>query len=92
MFDLLSLVLVLTTGTPDLTPNLTIIKDGKSDYAIVVPDNPPHPIPFAARELQHFLEEMSGVEVPIVAASQPGDGPALSKSSIDGAYHCAYNV
>ncbi|HOX37521.1 MAG TPA: DUF4838 domain-containing protein [Candidatus Brocadiia bacterium] len=52
-------------ATPDPTPEITIIKDGASDYRIVIPSKPEPSEEYAARELQHFLEEMSGVKLPI---------------------------
>ena len=56
--------------TPDLTPVLTVIADGKSEYQIVVPDEPRPVHEYASKELQGFLAEMSGVTLPIVREGQ----------------------
>lgn len=56
---------------------LTIVAKGEGRYRIVTPDSAKPPIPYAARELQQFVETMSGVLLPIVTESQAGDAPAL---------------
>ncbi len=63
--------------TADLTPHLAIVTKGASDYHIVVPDKASPVEEFAARELQHFLKEMSGVTLPIVREKQAGKKPGF---------------
>jgi len=63
--------------THDPTATLTIIKDGASDYHIIVPDDPRPAHEYAAKELQHFLAEMSGVTLPIGRESQAAKAPAF---------------
>ncbi|MCA1810007.1 MAG: DUF4838 domain-containing protein, partial [Lentisphaerae bacterium] len=43
-----------------------IIKDGQPNAKIVVAENSPRMVSFAALELQYYLEKMSGAKVPIV--------------------------
>ena len=78
----------LPAGAPDLAPSLTIVDHGASQYQIIVPDDPQHPVPYAARKLQHFVNEMSGVMLPIVSESEAGEGPAfllgLSRRAVPG--------
>lgn len=54
-----------------------MVSNGQSDYRIVVPDNSSSTVDYAARELQRFLREMTGVRLPIVSESASGDGPAF---------------
>lgn len=42
------------------------IADGKSDYQIIVASDAPQPEQHAAKELQHYLNLISGVQLPIV--------------------------
>lgn len=48
---------------------IDFIKDGKSEYSIVCPENPTENETFAAEELQYFVEEATGVKLPIVKES-----------------------
>ena len=65
----------------------SLVKNGRSSYAIVVaPDASPSER-HGAEELQKFLEEMSGARLPITAEPQPrmvlvGNSPALEKLSL----------
>jgi len=57
------------------TSSLTLVKEGKPRAAIIIADpSPTPPVRFAAEELQRYLREMSGVELPITSESA---GPAL---------------
>ena len=56
---------------------LKLVERGWSDYRIVVGQDAAAPERYAADELQRWLEEMSGVELPIVT-----DGERLSSSEI----------
>jgi Family of unknown function (DUF5722)/Domain of unknown function (DUF4838)/Glycosyl hydrolase family 67 N-terminus len=64
-------------ATPGVSPELTLVSEGKSRYVIVVPDEAEAPIPYAAAELQSILNEMAGVELAIVRESEAGVGPAI---------------
>ncbi len=48
----------------------TLIKGGKSDYTIVLPDKADPVQKTAANELQSFLKQCTGVELPIVKESE----------------------
>jgi len=47
----------------------TLVKNGVSDWHIVVPQNASRADHHAARELQRFLKEISGAEIPIAYSS-----------------------
>ena len=49
------------------SPTITLAQDGRSDYSIVVADGAALPVRFAAEELQKYLKQMSGAELPIVS-------------------------
>ncbi|MCC6441846.1 MAG: DUF4838 domain-containing protein [Armatimonadetes bacterium] len=59
------------------TPPLPIIARGQSQYRIAVPDRAAPALEYAARELQRFLREMSGVRLPVVPESGVGRHPAF---------------
>ncbi len=44
---------------------LTLVKEGRSDYRIIVPQTPSESERRGASELQHFLHRISGVKLPI---------------------------
>jgi hypothetical protein len=54
-----------------------IVTNGISDFRIVIPDNAEPVISYAAKELQYFLKEISGAQLPIVAMGQAPCGPAF---------------
>src|SRR5439155_15624278 len=64
--------------------DITLVKDGKSDYVIVTAPNPTPAEQRGASELQKYIQQMSGAELPIVANPKPmpahaivtGPGPA----------------
>jgi len=58
-------------------PTLTIAANGDSPYRIVVPERSHPVVAHAARELQSFLAQISGVALPILRESEAGAGPAL---------------
>jgi hypothetical protein len=49
---------------------MILCNQGKSSYAIVISSNAPSPERHAAKELQHFLREISGATLPIVEDSE----------------------
>ena len=65
------LVLSLVSTSLARAGELVLIENGRSDYRIVVAAEAPAPTLHAARELQGFLREMSGVELSIVSDGEP---------------------
>jgi hypothetical protein len=57
--------------------NLVLVKKGQPKAEIVVGEEPAPPTAFAARELQRYVKEMSGAELPIVTASSKRPAVAL---------------
>jgi len=56
----------------------TIVREGKSDYVIVLPDKATAVERTAARELQQHLAQVAGCMLPIVSeADSPGDKPRM---------------
>lgn len=53
---------------------LTLVNNGKSDHSIVLSAGAPASEKRAARELQRFLEEMSGAKLPVVTDDKPSKG------------------
>ena len=72
-FSVVAALLLVVSGIMSalVAEELTIIEDGKSAYAIVVPDgeDPRERIGLAAERLQHYLKEATGCELPIVKES-----------------------
>src|SRR4051794_15677632 len=66
VFRACAVVLFLTCDTFALT----LVKDGKSDYVIVLAKDAPPANRRAATELQTYLKQMSGAELPIVDDSK----------------------
>src|SRR5450759_4888747 len=54
-----------------------IVRNGRSDYRIVTPDRATPAVRTAAKELQGFLAQITGVRLPLVTESRAGDGPAF---------------
>ncbi|MEA3403060.1 MAG: DUF4838 domain-containing protein [Armatimonadota bacterium] len=68
------LTLAFTCALPCAAMNLT--EHGQANCAIVIPDDALELHRYPARELQHFLQAVSGAEIPVVAESQcPDDVP-----------------
>ncbi len=61
-------------GTPYEAPAITtpmyIVKDGKSEFSIVTPDNADECILTAAEELQTYIEKISGAALPCITESE----------------------
>jgi hypothetical protein len=55
----------------------TIADNGSSSYQIVVPDKRSPAVDYAANELQHFIKEITGAALPVVAESKAGSSPAF---------------
>jgi len=69
---------------------LTLAHNGKSEFRVVVPENAPELMEYAAKELQTFLHEISGARLPIVSDAKPvgkheillGDNAHLAKVGV----------
>ena len=67
---------VLTCGCASLkeavrAKRLMLARDGRSDFVLVVADDASPSTRYAAQELQRFLEEMTGVALPVVSDTGP---------------------
>src|SRR5438105_11824366 len=69
MLGLGLLMAAVTSAPPRAT--LTLARDGKSDYAIVLPARTSPSEERAAGEMQSFLLEISGAQLPIVREDAP---------------------
>lgn len=56
---------------------LTLVREGKSDYRIVLPDRATAVERTAAHELQQYLAQVTGASLPIVPEAASGDKPRL---------------
>jgi len=65
-----ALLLILTTVVA-AAQELTLSVDGKTDYVIVTPKEPPPSVRRAAQELSRFLAEITGAEYQVVPESAP---------------------
>ncbi|MCL5102768.1 MAG: DUF4838 domain-containing protein [Armatimonadetes bacterium] len=54
-----------------------IVSRGRCDYRIVTPDGKSPAVAYAAKELQGYLTQITGVRLPIVSEAVAGDGPAF---------------
>ncbi len=57
--------------------NYKLFSEGKSDYRIVLDKNASESEQWSAKELQHWLKEISGTELPIQDFEKPYDGPKI---------------
>lgn len=62
---LLAVFILCTMPAVDADAAVTLVQDGKSSAVIVVDDNATGNAKYAARELQTYLEKISGVTLPI---------------------------
>ena len=81
-----------------------VVRRGKSDYKIVIPAAAEAPEKSAARELQYFFEEATGVQLPIISDREASAGgkyfsvgktsflPASVKSALGGLKSCGYTI
>lgn len=56
---------------------IAIVRDGQSKHLIVTPDKPAPTVAYAARELQGFVQGITGARLPIVPESRAGGSPAF---------------
>ena len=55
----------------------TLFKGGRSEYTIIVAPDAPESEQYAARELQYWIKEVSGSEIPIAGLSDGKEGKRL---------------
>jgi len=79
---LYSLIVVSWTSLVVVSPTIAetfLVEDGKAAAEIVIADNAPRSVRFAAHELQTYVEKISGARLPIVnprtGAGSTGKGP-----------------
>ena len=77
------LFILLTLCAVACSPH-TLFKDGTSDYTIVLGPEPSPVERYAARELQDWIREVSGAELPVSAA-------ASGKRLVIGSEFCPMN-
>lgn len=63
-------LLALAAARP--LPAVTLVKDGQSEYVIVVKPDAPQTTQYAARELQIYIRKVAQAELPIATAKEPG--------------------
>lgn len=72
-------VILYAAGFNACNDNLEIVRDGKSDYVIVIPQSPTMIEQRAAKELNEYLRRMTGVMLPVV---EDNTAPANHEISI----------
>jgi hypothetical protein len=80
-WKLLIVVLALSCLSAGRAMALTLIKDGKSEYAIIVPDKAPPSVLNAAAELKRDLALATGAELSIHKDTETTSGPVISLGS-----------
>ena len=81
------LVFFVAVAAAAASAPLSLVQNGKSDYAIVIASNASPSERHGAAELQKFLLEMSGARLPITSEPQPkmilvGSSPVLDKLNL----------
>ena len=71
----LTLLLALSAAAARSAETLTLTRDGKTDYAVVVPENAAPVQISAAAELAETLQAISGAEFPVKKESEVAAGP-----------------
>ncbi|MGC8666602.1 MAG: DUF4838 domain-containing protein [Chthonomonadales bacterium] len=74
MKTLCILAALIPLAMPATAQRLTIVRNGKSHYAILLAPGATPAMRHGAQELQHFLQVMSGAVLPVVEM-QPGSAP-----------------
>jgi hypothetical protein len=62
---------------PEVQIEYTLFSGGKSGYRIALDNKASESEIWSAKELQHWLKEISGIELPIAPIDQPFDGPQI---------------
>ncbi len=68
---------------PAVETEMVLAEDGRSDFAIVLPDGADACIQTAARELGDYFEKISGVSLPVVTADRLADGEKAILLAVD---------
>ncbi len=72
------LVLLVLSGVPAIfAASLEIVRNGKSDYSIVINSKSPSGVRMAANDLQEYIRKATGANLPVVSREQPGEAPAF---------------
>ena len=72
LFTILMATILLTLSS--CTGSHTLFSNGKSDYSIVISPSAPESEQLAARELQEWIQKVSGAELPIVGLDGGQEG------------------
>ncbi|MFW5869130.1 MAG: DUF4838 domain-containing protein, partial [Armatimonadota bacterium] len=56
---------------------LDVVEGGQSQFTIVTADEPTQTAQFAAEELQSYLQQITGAELPLVTEAEAPDGPCI---------------
>jgi hypothetical protein len=67
---------LLFAGSLPAKPTV-IVRNDRSDYQIVTPDAKSPATDYAAKELQGFIKQMTGVQLPVVSEKDAGRKPAF---------------
>jgi hypothetical protein len=62
---LIAFVVALALSVPTAAPNWTIVRNGKSDYRILIEPSSSRSMRHGAEELQFYIEQISGAKLPI---------------------------
>lgn len=71
------LMILLLSTVPLLAQSITIVKEGKSDWVIVISPEAPEPMKHGAKEIQKHIEEMSGAKIPLFENLTPSAKGAI---------------
>jgi hypothetical protein len=71
-----SLTALLFAASVQAKPAI-IVRNGRSDYQIVTPEDKSPAVGHAAGELQRFIQQMTGVQLPVVSEKRAGRKPAF---------------
>lgn len=67
--------LLFTSGVQ--AKSAIIVRNGHSDYQIVTPENKSPAVGYAAEELQRFIQQMTGVQLPVISEKRAGRKPTF---------------
>lgn len=82
--------LLLTASSASAADPFTLVSEGRPRSQIVIGEQPPETVRFAAKELRTFVARMSGAELPVAAQAEAGVpairlGPAARSVLLPGA-------
>ncbi len=79
-FVLILLTLAASSGKAQ-AETLTLISEMSSKYVLYLPDPSDEGLSFAVTELQRYLNEMSGIQLPIISDRQPAQVIGVGKAA-----------